>query len=374
MTLQEILSKFDYASNHPKELMKKYIEEGNKVVGCLPVYTPQEIVHAAGMIPMGIWGGHTELDEAKQYFPAFACSIMQSILEYGLKGSYDGLSAVIIPGMCDTLICMSQNWKSGVKSIPMIPMVYPQSRKIEAGVEFLTSEYEVVKKKLEEVAGTEITEENLQKSIDVYNEHRKAMQEFMEIVPDYLNTFTPYVRNTVFKSAHFMKKEEHTALVKSLIEELKKMPKEDFKGKKILVTGIILDSKDMLDVFEQNNLAIAYDNTAQESRQYTTLVPEGKNALDRLARWWSNVEGCTLAYDPQKLRGTMIVDHAKRLGLDGVVYALMKFCDPEEYDYPVVKKDLEEAGIPHLYIEIEQNSTNIEQLRTRVQTFAEILG
>lgn len=375
MTLQELLSKFEYAANHPKEILNEYVKDGNKVVGCLPVYTPQEIVHASGMIPMGIWGGNTDINEAKQYFPAFACSIMQAILEYGLKGSYEGLSAVIIPGMCDTLICMSQNWKSGVKSIPMIPLVYPQSRKLEAGVEFLVSEYEGVKKKLEEIAGHEITEEALLNSIEVYNEHKKVMKEFLEMVPDYLNTFTPYVRNTVIKSAHFMKKEEHTALLKELVSVLKEMPKEDFKGKKVLVTGIVLDSKDMLKVFEENNLAIAYDNTAQESRQFMTLVPEeGKNALDRLARWWSNVEGCTLAYDPMKLRGTMIVDNVKRLGLDGVVYALMKFCDPEEYDYPVVKKDLEEAGIPHLYIEIEQNSTNIEQLRTRVQTFAEILG
>ena len=52
----------------------------------------------------------------------------------------------------------------------------------------------------------------------------------------------------------------------------------------------------------------------------------------------------------------------------------MKFCDPEEYDYPIFKKDMEEAGVPHLFIEIEQGTTSIEQIRTRIQTFAEILA
>ena len=83
---------------------------------------------------------------------------------------------------------------------------------------------------------------------------------------------------------------------------------------------------------------------------------------------------CSLAYDPAKLRGKMVVENAKKLDADGVVYALMKFCDPEEYDYPIFKKDMEGAGVPHLFIEIEQGTTSIEQIRTRIQTFAEILA
>lgn len=374
MNFNEIISKLQFASENPQEVAKQYVAEGKKVVGVMPVYTPEEIVHAAGMVPVGLWGGNVEINDAKQYFPAFACSIMQSILEFGLKGTYKDLSAVVIPAMCDTLICMTQNWKSGVKDMPMIAFVHPQNRKIEAGVKYLVAEYEGVKAKLEEVAGKEITEEELTKSIDVYNEHRKVMQEFVELVPKHLNTITPAIRNAVIKSGLYMLKEEHTALVKELNEILRNSDEEVFEGKKVLVTGIIFDQKEVLEILEENNIAIAYDNTAQESRQFMTLVPEGATALERLARQWSDIEGCTLAYDPQKKRGAMIADDVKRLGLDGVVYALLKFCDPEEYDYPIVKEDLEAAEIPCLYLEVEQESTNSEQIRTRVQTFAEMLG
>lgn len=374
MNFNEIISKLQFASENPKEVAKQYVAEGKKVVGVMPVYTPEEIVHAAGMVPVGLWGGNVEINDAKQYFPAFACSIMQSILEFGLKGTYKDLSAVVIPAMCDTLICMTQNWKSGVKDMPMIAFVHPQNRKIEAGVKYLVAEYEGVKAKLEEVAGKEITEEELTKSIDVYNEHRKVMQEFVELVPKHLNTITPAIRNAVIKSGLYMLKEEHTALVKELNGILRNSDEEVFEGKKVLVTGIIFDQKEVLEILEENNIAIAYDNTAQESRQFMTLVPEGATALERLARQWSDIEGCTLAYDPQKKRGAMIAEDVKRLGLDGVIYALLKFCDPEEYDYPIVKEDLEAADIPCLYVEVEQESTNSEQIRTRVQTFAEMLG
>ena len=375
MKLNELIAKFEAASNHPKAQMEKYIAEGKKVVGVFPIYTPEEIIHAAGMVPIGLWGGRVEIDQAKQYFPAFACSIMQSILEFGLRGVFKDLSAVVIPCMCDTLITITQNWKSGVKDMPMIPFVHPQNRKIEGGVTYLMTEYDHVKEELEKVCGAEITEEALQKSIDVYNENKKLMQEFIELVPTHLNTITPTVRNTIIKSRHYMLKEEHTALMKELNALLKEMPEEKFEGKKVLVTGIILDDKDILKVLEENNIAVAYDNLAQESRQFTTLTPDkGATAIERLARWWSDVEGCSLAYDPMKKRGQMIIDDVKRLDLDGVIYAMMKFCDPEEYDYPVLKKDFDEADVPSLYIEIEQETPNSEQIRTRVQTFVEMLS
>ncbi len=104
-----------------------------KVVACVPVYTPEELIHSMGLVPMGAWGADIELKESKKYFPAFICSIMQSILELGIKGEYKGISAIVIPSLCDSLKCLGQNWKYAVKDIPFIPMTYPQNRKPEAG-------------------------------------------------------------------------------------------------------------------------------------------------------------------------------------------------------------------------------------------------
>lgn len=375
MEIKNILEILEAVVNSPKKAVDEYIKTtGNKVIGCFPVYTPEEIVHAAGMLPIGMWGGQVEIDLAKQYFPAFACSIMQSCMEFGLKGSYDNLSGVIVPGMCDTLICMSQNWKSAVKNVPLITFVHPQNRKIEAGVEYLVDEYKSVKQKVEEIRGQEITEAELANSIEVYNKHRATMREFVELVVTHLNTIDSTTRSNVIKSGYFMKKEDHTKLVGELNQILKSMPEEKYAGKTILVTGILMDSKEILNLFEENNIRVAYDNLAQETRQFRTDVPAGSHALERLARQWSDIEGCSLAFDPKKKRGHIIVEDVKNKNIDGVVYAMMKFCDPEEYDYPIIKKDVDAANIPNLHIEIDQQTTNNEQVRTRIQTFAEILG
>lgn len=372
--IKNILSKLEEVSNNPVKVIADYKEKtGNEVIGCLPVYIPEEIIYAAEMLPMGIWGGNVDIDLAKQYYPAFCCSIMQSCMELGLKGAYDDLAAVIIPGMCDTLNCMGQNWKSAIKNVPYISLVHPQNRKLEAGVEYLASEYGHVKAKLEKIRGKEITEEELQNSIEIYNEHRKTMREFVEQVARYTNTISNYNRNIVIKSGFFMRKDEHTKIVRELNNLLSALPEEKYDGKKVLATGIILDSKEILDIFEENNIRIVADDLAQESRQFRTDVPEGKNALERLAKQWSNIEGCSLAYDPKKARGSIISKEVKDKGLDGVVFAMMQFCDPEEYDYPIVKSDIEKDGIPTTFIEIDQQSKSYEQIRTRIQTFAEML-
>ncbi|MGL5439027.1 MAG: 2-hydroxyacyl-CoA dehydratase subunit D [Filifactoraceae bacterium] len=375
MAMYEIIKSLENVANNPKRVLEDYIEKkGKKVIGCFPVYTPEELIYAGDMLPFGIWGAKVEIDLAKQFFPAFACSIMQSCMELGLKGTYNKLSGVVVPGMCDTLICMGQNWKVGIKDVPFITFVHPQNRKIEAGVEYLIGEYESVKKKLEEISGSKISEEKIHEAIDLYNLHRKAMREFVELVATHLNSIDSKMRSAVIKSGFFMDKAEHLILVEEINKELRSMPEERYKGKSVLVTGIIMDSPEILDILEENNIRVAYDNVAHETRQFMTDVPKGDSALERLARQWSNIEGCSLAYDPKKYRGKMIVEQAKEKGIDGIIYAMMKFCDPEEYDYPIIKKDIDEAGIPNIYIEIDQQTANNEQVRTRIQTFGEILG
>ena len=69
----------------------------------------------------------------------------------------------------------------------------------------------------------------------------------------------------------------------------------------------------------------------------------------------------------------MLIDMVKETGADAVVVCMMKFCDPEEFDYPIYKAQLEEAGIPMLYLELDQQIESFEQIRTRIQSFAEMV-
>lgn len=371
--LSNLLNELKDVSDNPKIMLKKYLDSGKKVIGCFPIYTPAEIVHAAGMIPMGIWGGQVNPSVAGQYAPIFICSIMRSALEFGMLGKYKGVSAVLMPILCDTFRGMSGAWRTGVKDIPLIGVIQPQNREVKGSVEFLAAEYDEVKKELEKIAGHEITDEAIEQSIALYNEHSAVMMEFTRIANKHLDVITPKIRHAVMKSAHFMEKGEHMAIVKDIIAELNNLPEHQWKGRKVVLTGITAEPDDLLDMLAENNIAVVGDDLAQESRQFRTPVPSGNSPLERLAQQWNERKACATVHEIDNTRAQMLADMVKAEKGDGIVVCLMSFCDVEEYEYPMIAKKAEEEGIGCICLDIDQSTENSGQSRTKVQAFVEML-
>ena len=78
-------------------------------------------------------------------------------------------------------------------------------------------------------------------------------------------------------------------------------------------------------------------------------------------------------YNAAKPRVQWIVDTAKARNAKGVLVALTKFCDPEEFDYVMIKKACEAAGIPVTVVEIDRQMVQFEQARTNIETFRDML-
>jgi benzoyl-CoA reductase/2-hydroxyglutaryl-CoA dehydratase subunit BcrC/BadD/HgdB len=357
-----------------KSILASMKETGKKAVGCFYIYTPEELVYAAGMLPVGMWGGPTAGTLSDRYLQGFCCSVMRANTEQALLGQYDFLSAVIITSFCDTLKCIIENWKTALPQLTIIPMIYPQNRKIPPGKTFMREELERVKKELERVAGKEITEADLETTVDLYDTYRSTMREFTETVRKQPSLLSAKTRHLIIKAAYFMDKKIYTEKIRKLIDEINKLPEEQTAAKKIILTGLIAEPAGMLDIMTENQMYVVADDLAQESRQFRTAAPKEGDALQRMVERIAMQDGCAFLYDEGKSRGARIVGLAAKYEADAVIYCQLKFCDPEEFDYPIIKKELEAAGIPALYLEIEQQMDSLGQLRTRIQSFAEILG
>ena len=370
--IKAILEELAEVSGNPRKQMEKYLSAGKTVVGCFPVYTPEELVHAGGMIPMGLWGGQITPSVAGKYNPIFTCSIMRSCMEYGMTGVYEGLTCAVMPMLCDTFRGMSAAWRSGVKDIPLVSFIHPQNRTDSDAFSFLVEEYRAAAKKLEEVTGCTITEESLAQSIEVYNEHSATMMAFAKAANDHLDVITPVARHAVFKSALFMEKGEHTEKVKELLSALEGLPKYEHKGKKVILTGITAEPDEFLELFTECGIAVVGDDLAQESRLYRTAIPKRGTALEDLAGQWFERKGCSMVHEVESTRGSMLVEMAQAAGAQGIVVCLMRFCDVEEYDYPMIAQSAKEAGLRCLCLEIDQSTQNNEQSHTKIQSFAEM--
>ncbi|HWQ80049.1 MAG TPA: 2-hydroxyacyl-CoA dehydratase family protein [Anaerovoracaceae bacterium] len=373
--IKKLINQLEEAALHPAKTVAESMKQTKKKgVGCFPIYTPEEIVYAAGYLPVGVWGGKTEIALADKYLQGFCCSIMRVNLEFGMKGTYNLLKAVIIPAFCDTLKCVCENWKAAVPQVPVIPIVYPQNRLLKSGFVYMVDEFNRVKKEFEKLKGSEITEDDLNQAFDIYENYRETMRSFAEVVKDYPVTMNARTRHLIIKAGYFMDKKYYTEMIRDLTEALKRMPPEEFKGIKIVATGYLGEPVELLDVFVGNNIAVAADDFAQESRQFRVPARKEGSALEKMAWRVVDQRGCTFLFEEEKTKGKMLIDMVKESKAQAIVVVMMKFCDPEEFDYPVMKEEIEAAGIPLLYLEIEMQMDSFEQLRTRVQSFAEMLG
>ena len=354
MSMEALLKEFAEVSATPKAQLKKYKAEGKKVIGVLPYYAPEELVYAAGMVPMGIWGTNTKsIARAKEYCATFYCTIAQLALEMLLDGTMDDLDGIITPTICDTLRPMSQNIRVSMsKKMPTIFLAHPQNRFDEFGIKFCMDQYHDVKKQLEKIASKAITPEALQNAIKVYNKSRAARREFVKLASDHCDVITPTKRMQVLKSAWFMLKDEYTEKLEALNAELKALPVCDWKGSKVVTSGIICDNPKLLAAFEENNIAIAADDVAH--MDYDILLYD--------------------KFSCQNRRGEFVANMVKESGAQGLVLFMQQFCDPEEMEYPYLKKALDKAGIPHIKLGIDQQMRDFGQARTAIQAFADVLS
>lgn len=358
----------------PKVQLQNHLACGKKLVGVMPYFCPEELVYAAGMLPFGLWGAEMQVSESKRYYPAFICSILHTTLEMGLRGELDGLSAIMIPISCDSLKGMGANWQYGVKTVPVINVAYAQNRKINAGTEFTLSQLRRIKAQLEDICGHNIGDADIASAVAVYNENRSAIMAFSEAAARHPELISPVDRSAAIKAGYFMDRREHSVLLNAITSQLMAAPQTKWKGLRVVTTGIIADSPELLKIFGENNISIAADQIAHESVPARYPCPVTAEPMLGIAQRYGQIEGCSVLYDPGKKRGQQLVELAKESGADGVIWVMTKFCDPEEYDYVPVKRMLDKAGIPVLAIEVDQQMVNFEQARSAIEAFCETLS
>lgn len=373
LSLNEQISRFENIANNPKAQLEKALVEGKKCIGVMPCFAPEELAYALGFMPFGLWGAQRQVTESRRYYPSFVCSILHTILDLGITGAYNGLSAIMVPMICDAMKGMGANWTYGVPTIPVINVPIAQNRKISAGIEFNKVKAEKILLELEELAGKKVATEDIKQAIAVYNENRAACMEFVRLAGKHPEAVSCMQRSKVLKARYFMDRAEHTAWIRGLNNQLAGLPDTSWNGKKIVTTGIIADIPEFLEILDKNKMAIAADQILHESVDNMYLVPETEDPVEGLAIRLANIEGTSVLFDPTKQRAKELVKLAKDKNADGVLWVGTKFCDPEEFDLVPAKKLLKENDISVLAIELDEQMEGFGQIKTAIETFIDMI-
>lgn len=200
------------------------------------------------------------------------------------------------------------------------------------------------------------------------------MREFVQLAGTHPTQVSVAQRAAVIDAGYYLDKADHLAKVKELNASLKAQPESVDGFKRVVLSGIYEDIPAISQMLDESKYAIVADDLAKESRAFALRVPQTGNPIEALADGWCALDGDSILFDPQKLHVDKVVKLAQDNKAQGVILLLAKFCDPEEFDAPLVMKACKAANIPCVTIEIDQSTETYEQARTQLETFGEILG
>jgi benzoyl-CoA reductase/2-hydroxyglutaryl-CoA dehydratase subunit BcrC/BadD/HgdB len=147
---------------------------------------------------------------------------------------------------------------------------------------------------------------------------------------------------------------------------------EDAKRRRIMLVGNINVNEQIYDLADEFGAMIADDDLCTGRRYFSTQVLEP--TVEGVVRRYINRPHCAAKHRDNYSRQRYILEVAKKKRISGVVFFLLKFCDPHSFDYPDIKKALDGKNIPSQLIEVEQSDELSGQLRTKMQAFSEILA
>lgn len=350
---------------------------GRKVIGFMPVYVPREIIHAAGMLPLGILGGGDQLEviHGDAYYQSYICRIPRSTIELGVTGRLDFVDGMLFPSICDVIRNLSGMWKM------MFPEVYaryfdvPQTYEDEIGGRFYINEMAEFRDDLEKMSGVKVTDDNLRNSIEIYNENRRLVRELYQ-----LRARKPWLAPAseaylVIRAGLVLPVEEHSELIEQYIAaaEAEERPIRD--NCRVVVTGLFCEQPplNMIKSLELAGCYVVDDDLMLVTRWLIGDVPLAGDPLHNLSQAFLHHSESTAAkYEPDlEEKGQFLVRAVKRTGAEGVIFAAPSFCDPALLDRPMLQNVLTKADIPYIAFKYAENSGQMQPIREQAGTFAD---
>ena len=349
-------------------------DSGKKILGYFCSYTPEEIIHAAGVHPLRLFGTRSAIAHADAHLQAYSCSLVRGVLEEALAGRLEFLDGAVFPHTCDSIQRLSDIWRLNLKFSFHSDVVLPVKLDTPSARKYMADVLRKFRRELEMGLGQSITDAQLSKSIKTFNTIKRALGKIYMLRsanPGMISGADVYA---LVKGAMIMDRADAAEMLTAVATELEnaKAVKGDSK-KRIVVSGGLCDHADIYSIIEKSGGAVVWDDLCTGSRYFEGLVSEDGDPIEALADRFTERVVCPAKHSSVSARGDNIVRIAKEHRASGVIFLLLKFCDPHSFDYPYMKEMLDREGVPSMLMEIEQDLPSEGQLSTRFEAFIEML-
>jgi len=349
---------------------------GRRATGYLPVYAPREVIHAAGMLPVGIHGrGAIEISRGDAYYQSYICHLPRSVVELAESGRLGFLSAALFPSTCDVIRNLSGMWQVMFPDMYVRYLDLPQVADPELGARFWRRELDVIREELGRVAGVTVDDERLRASIALYNEVRGVVGELYGLrsrAPWKVPTEELYL---LMRAGEVVPPETFLARARAYLAEAERSTGRVKDRTRVIIVGSFCEQPPLglIKTIERAGCYIVDDDFLAGNRFLTAEVPLAGDPADNLARTFTaSAVKTSVLYEPDPAgKKALMPARVAAAGADGIIFCAASFCDPALLDRPMLREGAERAGIPCIAFKFAENSGQFQQFREQAGTFSD---
>jgi len=350
---------------------------GRKAIGHMPIYVPRELIHAAGMLPVGIVGAGERLEiiRGDAYFQSYICHIPRSTIELALSRRLDVLDGMLFPSICDVIRNLSGMWTMLFPERYVRYVDLPQNFELQAGGVYWRRELETMREDFGRLSGRPIEDATLRHSIAVYNENRSTIRELYGArsrQPWVYPTSEVYV---LLRAGNLLPPEDHTLLLR---EYLRLAPLEtdrrDLDQSRVVLVGMFCEQPPLglLLTLERAGCWIVDDDLLLGLRWIMGEISCTGDPLQALVEAFLTQSVETAArYLPEGEHGRALVESVRSNRAEGVIFCAPSFCDPALLEQPMLVAALDRKGIPHTQFKYSEDTGQFAVIREQAGTFSD---
>ena len=347
-----------------------------KIIGCAPMHVPEEIIHAAGLLPVVLWEGDDPVTEGYTYIQPFFCGFIRGVIDLAVKGKLDFLDGIVGCDECVSTEAIDFLLRRRHLFDYWEFLFLPADHKGDTNKAYVMQEFERLRASLGQYTGRELDDDSLKHSILLYNRNRSLLRKLYELRREKPTVLKASEMYAVVMSSMLMPKEEHNELLENLISELASKESSEQKVRLILSGTLCSAPKsEVLDLIEEAGGVIVDDDLYVGARYFDGDVPTNADPIESLAERYMNLSLRTpTMVDHEHDWGDQLIEMVNRSGSKAVIAFPLKNCDPHQFHYPKVRQKLARSGVPEFFVEMEHEAMALGQIRTRVQAFMEMIG
>lgn len=350
---------------------------GAKAIGHMPIYVPRELIHSAGMLPVGIVGGGDRLEiiRGDAYFQSYICHIPRSTIELALTHRLDALDGMLFPSICDVIRNLSGMWTMLFPDRYVRYVDVPQTYDPRIGGKYWRQELEILREDLSRLGGKPVDNEALRQSIVAYNNNRRALRELYRARSECPWLFPISEVFFVLRAGNLLPPEEHTAMVERYLElAARESERADQDNSRVVLVGMFCEQPPpgLLMTLERAGCWVVDDDLLLGLRWFMGDVSLEGDPLENLVHAFLTQSAVTASrYLPEGNRGQSLVESVRRNGADGVIFCAPSFCDPALLEQPMLVAALERERIPHTQFKYSEDTGQFSVIREQAGTFSD---